>query len=47
MDGLCPEGVEFKLLGSCAAYSDTRVDASDLDEKNFIEKLEARAWLDQ
>lgn len=32
----CPEGVEFKDLGECAAYSDTRIDASELDETNFV-----------
>lgn len=33
---LCPNGVEFKDLGECAAYSDTRIDASELDETNFV-----------
>lgn len=33
---LCPEGVEFKELGNVAAYSSTRVDASDLDETTFV-----------
>ena len=33
---LCPEGAEFVQLGMCAAYSDTRVDASGLDETNFV-----------
>lgn len=33
---LCPEGVEFKEVGSIAAYSDTRVDASELDETTFV-----------
>ena len=33
---LCPEGVEFKELSSVAAYSSTRVDASDLDETTFV-----------
>ena len=33
---LCPDGVEFKDLGECAAYSDTRIDASELDETDFV-----------
>ncbi|WP_248805501.1 restriction endonuclease subunit S [Pseudomonas sp. MWU13-2100] len=33
---LCPEGVEFNSLGCVAAYSDTRVDASSLDETTFV-----------
>lgn len=33
---LCPEGVKFDELGSVAAYSSTRVDASDLDETTFV-----------
>ena len=33
---LCPEGVEFKALGKVAAYSDTRIDASKLDETTFV-----------
>lgn len=33
---LCPEGVEFRTLGELAAYSDTRVDATELDKSNFI-----------
>jgi type I restriction enzyme S subunit len=33
---LCPEGVEFRELGSVAAYSSTRADASDLDEATFV-----------
>jgi type I restriction enzyme S subunit len=32
----CPDGVQFRGLGECAAYSDTRVDASELDETNFV-----------
>ena len=32
----CPEGVKFKALGECAAYSDTRIDASKLDKTNFV-----------
>jgi type I restriction enzyme S subunit len=34
--GLCPEGVEFKALGSVAAYSDSRIGASELDEATFV-----------
>ncbi|MDY0307385.1 MAG: restriction endonuclease subunit S [Desulfovibrionaceae bacterium] len=33
---LCPKGVEFKELGECAEYSNTRIDASKLDETNFV-----------
>lgn len=33
---LCPEGVKFDELGNVAAYSSTRVDASDLDETTFV-----------
>lgn len=33
---LCPVGVEFKQLGHVARYSDTRVDASELDETTFV-----------
>lgn len=33
---LCPDGVEFKQLGHVARYSDTRVDASELDETTFV-----------
>jgi type I restriction enzyme S subunit len=33
---LCPEGVEFKALGEITAYSDTRVDASELNETTFV-----------
>ena len=33
---LCPDGVAFEELGNCAAYSDTRIDAVELDETNFI-----------
>lgn len=32
----CPDGVTFNELGKCAAYSDTRIDASELDETNFV-----------
>jgi len=32
----CPDGVQFRELGECAAYSDTRIDASELDETNFV-----------
>ncbi|MCL2831524.1 MAG: restriction endonuclease subunit S, partial [Betaproteobacteria bacterium] len=33
---LCPNGVEFKALGEIATYSDTRVDADELDETTFV-----------
>lgn len=33
---LCPDGVPHKTLGEVASYSDTRVDASALDEKSFV-----------
>ena len=33
---LCPEGVEFKALENVAGYSDTRIDASELDETTFV-----------
>jgi type I restriction enzyme, S subunit len=33
---LCPKGVLFDELGNVAAYSSTRVDASDLDEATFV-----------
>ena len=33
---LCPEGVEFKTLANVAAYSVTRINASDLDETTFV-----------
>lgn len=32
----CPDGVMFKLLGQVAGYSETRVEASTLDEENFV-----------
>lgn len=32
----CPDGVEFKSLGDIAAYSDTRIDASKLDETTLV-----------
>ena len=32
----CPDGVEFDELGNVAAYSSTRIDASDLDETTFV-----------
>ena len=32
---LCPDGVEFKPLGEVAAYSETRVDADQLDQHTF------------
>jgi type I restriction enzyme S subunit len=32
----CPYGVEFVELVLCAAYSDTKVDAGELDETNFV-----------
>lgn len=33
---LCPDGVTFSKLRQVAAYSDTRVDANDLDETTFV-----------
>ncbi len=33
---LCPDGVEFTSLGEIAAYSDTRICASKLDETSFV-----------
>jgi type I restriction enzyme S subunit len=33
---ICPEGVEFRRLAEVAAYSDTRVDAADLDGTTFV-----------
>jgi type I restriction enzyme S subunit len=33
---LCPDGVEYKAVGCVAAYSDTRVDAENLDETTFV-----------
>lgn len=33
---LCPDGVEFRALGEVAGYSNTRVDASELDETSFV-----------
>lgn len=33
---LCPKGVAFDELRNVAAYSSTRVDASDLDETTFV-----------
>lgn len=32
----CPDGVEHKLLGDVAGYSETRIDAKELDETNFV-----------
>lgn len=32
----CPDGVIFKQLGQVAGYSETRVDASTLDEESFV-----------
>lgn len=32
----CPNGVPFQLLGAVATYSDTRIDAAELDETTFI-----------
>ena len=36
LDELCPAGVEFGELREVAAYSKTRVDASELDETTFV-----------
>jgi type I restriction enzyme, S subunit len=33
---LCPDGVDFKALGAVAGYSDTRIDASELDGATFV-----------
>ncbi len=33
---LCPDGVEFKTLGEVATYSQTRINASILDETTFV-----------
>ncbi|SUW65491.1 Type I restriction enzyme specificity protein MPN_089 [Buttiauxella agrestis] len=33
---LCPEGVEWKPLRDVAAYSDTRINAIDLDDSSFV-----------
>jgi type I restriction enzyme, S subunit len=32
----CPNGVPFQLLGAAAPYSETRIDATELDETTFI-----------
>ena len=32
----CPNGVPFQLLGAVVLYSDTRIDATDLDETTFV-----------
>ena len=32
----CPNGMEYKALGGIAAYSDTRIDASELDATTFV-----------
>jgi type I restriction enzyme S subunit len=33
---LCPNGVEFQRLADAAPYSDTRVDAAELDGTTFV-----------
>lgn len=33
---LCPEGVKFNRLGKVAIYSDTRIDAKELDKTTFV-----------
>jgi len=33
---LCAEGVEFKPLGACGVYSKSRIDATEIDETNFV-----------
>jgi type I restriction enzyme, S subunit len=33
---LCPDGVEFRQLAEVTAYSDTRVDAAELDGTTFV-----------
>ncbi len=33
---LCPDGVEFKALGEIGAYSKTRIDATEVNEDNYV-----------
>lgn len=35
IDGMCPQGVEFRALGEVTSYSKSRVDASTLNEQTF------------
>ena len=33
---LCPDGVEYKVLGDVSEYSKTRIDASEIDEHTYV-----------
>lgn len=36
IEKLCPDGVEYKTLGEVAQYAKTRIDASKMNEKNYV-----------